>query len=311
MLSFGLVNVPVGLYSATEQKDVHFHQFERRTNRRIRNMRVAEGTRREVDYDDIVKGYELDSGEYVMLTQEELESVEPGRSRTIEITDFVELAEIDPIYYERSYYLAPQGEGGEKAYALLLRAMEQAGLAGVARFVMRARQYLATIRHREDVLVLETMFFSDEVRDPQQTLERLPVSAKVGKRELDVAVNLVEQLKVDWDPERYEDIYRERVLDLIKAKQKGEKVEVAAEEPTATNVVDLVEALRASVAATPGKSGKSGTRGKPRTGPTTRGQDDLTGLSKKRLYERAQRLDVPGRSQMSRKQLEAAIRKAS
>jgi DNA end-binding protein Ku len=171
-------------------------------------MRVAEGTEREVDYDDIVKGYELESGEYVMLTQEELEPVEPGKPRTIEIIDFVELSEIDPIYFEKSPYLAPKGEGGEKAYALLVRAMEKSGLAGVASFVMRAKQYLATIRPREDVLVLETMFFADEVRDADK-VETLPVSARVGKRELDVAVSLIGQLKVEWDPERYHDSYRD------------------------------------------------------------------------------------------------------
>jgi DNA end-binding protein Ku len=269
-------------------------------------MRVAEGTEREVDYDDIVKGYELDSGEYVMLTQEELESVEPGKSRTIELSDFVELSEVDPIYYEKSYYLAPQGEGGEKAYALLLRAMDQAGLAGVATFVMRNKQYLAVIRPREDVLVLETMFFADEVRHATRVLKGLPVKARVSKPELDVAVNLIEQLTTSWKPERYHDTYRERVLDLIRSKEKGEKVEVQAEAPEATNVVDLVDALQRSVEASRAK--------RSRDGKSKRGRDKATGvgtMSKRELYERAKRLDVSGRSQMSRKDLEAAVKAAS
>jgi DNA end-binding protein Ku len=191
---------------------------------------------------------------------------------------------------------------------LLLRAMEKAGLAGVASFVMRAKQYLATIRPREDVLVLETMFFADEVRDAKTALETLPASARVGKRELDVAVNLIEQLKIEWDPERYRDEYRERVLDMIKSKSKGEKVEVEAAKPEATNVVDLVEALQRSVEATRGKRERRS--GASRRAPTKRGKDDVSSLSKQELYERAKKLDVPGRSQMSRKALEAAVKAA-
>src|SRR3954452_6268736 len=165
-VSFGLVNVPVGLYSATEDHDVHFHQFEKGTTARVRNQRVNERTGEEVAYKDVVKGAELDDGGYVMLTQEELESVEPGRSRTIDISDFVDAAEIDPIYFQRSYYLAPTDDGAKKAYALLVKAMDKAERVGVATFVMRGKQYLAAIRPHDGVLVLETMHFADEVRDP-------------------------------------------------------------------------------------------------------------------------------------------------
>ena len=165
-VSFGLVNVPVGLFSATEDHDVHFHQFEKGTSSRIRYERVNEDTGDEVAYKDIVKGAEITDGEYVMLTQEELEAVEPGRSRTLDISDFVDAAEIDPIYYQKSYYLAPADDTAKKAYRLLVQAMAKADRIGIATFVMRGKQYLAAIRPAENVLVLETMFFADEVRDP-------------------------------------------------------------------------------------------------------------------------------------------------
>src|ERR1700712_3406867 len=173
-VSFGLVNVPVGLYSATQDHDVHFHQFEKGTSSRIRNERVNEDTGDEVAYGDIVKGAEAGDGGYVMLTQEELESVEPGRRRTIEISDFVDAADIDPVYYQKSYYLAPTDEAAAKLYALLVKAMAKAERIGVATFVMRGKQYLAAIRPHDKVLILETMYFADEVRDPVEEIEQLP-----------------------------------------------------------------------------------------------------------------------------------------
>src|SRR3954453_3120793 len=175
-VSFGLVNVPVGLFSATEDHDVHFHQFEKGTSSRSRYERVNEATGDEVAYQDIAKGAEVDDGEYVMLTQEELESVEPGKSRTIDITDFVDAADIDPIYYQKSYYLAPSDDSAKKPYALLVKAMAKAERIGVATFVMRGKQYLAAIRPCADqkVLILETMHFADEIRDPGKELDGLP-----------------------------------------------------------------------------------------------------------------------------------------
>ena len=217
-ISFGLVNVPVGLYSATEDHDVHFHQFEKGTTARVRNQRVNEETGEEVAYRDVVKGAELDDGGYVMLTQEELESVEPGKSRTIDITDFVEAAEIDPVYYQRSYYLAPADKTAGKPYLLLARAMKKADRIGIATFVMRGKQYLAAIRPRDDLLVLETMFFADEVREPAKGIDRLPVKGKVAPKDLTMAVHLVEALTTAWDPANYEDTYTARVKRLIDAK---------------------------------------------------------------------------------------------
>ena len=161
-LSFGLVNVPVKLYSATHEHEVSFHQFQKGTSSRIRYKRVNEDTGDEVDFEDIVKGAEIDDGRYVIITPEELESVEPGKSRTIDITDFVDAAEIDPIYFQKSYYLGPADDTAKKAYALLAHAMEKAERIGIATFVMRDKQYLAAIRPHDGLLLLETMFFADE-----------------------------------------------------------------------------------------------------------------------------------------------------
>ncbi|NED99975.1 non-homologous end joining protein Ku [Phytoactinopolyspora halotolerans] len=257
-ISFGLVNIGVGLYSATENRDVSFHQFEEGTGKRVRNKRVAEGTDREVKYDDITKGYETDSGDHVIVTQEELEAVQPETSRTITIDDFVELAEIDPIYYQRSYYLAPRSEEQAHAYALLRDAMKESGLAGIAKLVMRNKEYLATIRAEGDVLVLNTMFFADEIRDPHEVADILPGQQELPQREFDTAVKLIEQLSTSWKPENYHDTYREQVLKLIEQKAKGEEVEVAEPEEPEDNVVDLVAALERSIEQARGSKSASG-----------------------------------------------------
>jgi DNA end-binding protein Ku len=182
-----------------------------------------------------------------MLTPEELESVEPGRSRTIDIADFVDAAEIDPIYYQKSYFLAPSDDAAKKAYALLVKAMTKAERIGVATFVMRGKQYLAAIRPRDDLLVLETMYFADEVRDPTDEIDSLPTRTRVGGKDLDMAVSLVESLTTSWDPTNYRDTYTERVEQLIDAKKKDR--EIVVQEPTQDDekVSDLLEALEASV----------------------------------------------------------------
>jgi DNA end-binding protein Ku len=311
-VSFGLVNVPVELYTATQQQDVAFHQFERDTNERVRYKRVAEGTDREVDYSDVVKGYETAKGQYVMLDQEELEAAEPGKSRSIDIGDFVELSQIDPIYYEKTYYLAPSqrkgDEGGAKAYALLRDAMSKAGLAGVGSFVMRGKEYLALIRPWKRVLTLETLFFADEVRDPEDLLDTLPRETRSDSKELKTAVDLVRQLRTDWEPEKYEDSYRVRLLEIIEEKAKGNEIHIEPEAEESGQVIDLMEALQRSIdqAKSGGKSESGG-----RSGSKKQGDGDLGALSKDELYERASDLGVRGRSKMSRKQLEAAVRKAS
>ncbi len=248
-ISFGLVNVPVGLYAATEDKTVHFNQFQEGTDDRVRNKRVNESTGKEVEYADIVKGYDLGDGRHVIVTPDELAEVEPGRSSSIEITDFVEASDIDPIHYRKSYYLAPKTDDAARAYGLLRQAMEKAGRIGIATFVMRGKQYLAAIRPHNKVLVLETMYFGDEIRDPADELPEIPRKPKFSDKDLTMAVGLIDSLTVEWKPENYTDTYRDRVLQLVKAKGKGREVVVDDDAEASGEVVDLMEALRKSVEA--------------------------------------------------------------
>lgn len=305
-IAFGLVNVPVQLFSATEDRTVHFRQFERGTSSRIRYRRVNEDTGEEVDYADIVKGYEIGDDEYVIVTREELEAVEPGRSRTIEITDFVDAAQIDPIYFQKTYYLAPRDESAARPYQLLVRAMEETGRTAVATFVMRSKQYLAAIRPMEDVLAVETMFFEEEVRDAHDEIDQLPTTVDVSDRDFETAATLIDAMTTEWDPSNYRDTYRERVMGLIEAKQRGEEVVVTAEEPESAEVVDLMAKLEQSVEAArrrrPGNAHQAE--------PLDRSGDDLAAKSKSELYETAQDLDVPGRSSMTKDELVEAIRAA-
>jgi len=224
-VAFGLVNVHVALYSAgTEDKTIHFNQFEAGTSDRIRYKRVNERTGDEVKLPDIVRGHKVANGDYVLITDEELEAVEPGRSRTIDITDFIEITEIDPIYYQRAYYLGPQGEGATRPYALLHRAMADSGRAGIATFLMHGKQYLVAIRARADVLALQTMYFPDEVRDPRAEIDNLPTGGEFSDRELAMAKQLIRSMTAKWDPGNYRDTYRERVDDLIARKRRGEEI---------------------------------------------------------------------------------------
>jgi DNA end-binding protein Ku len=318
-LSFGLVNIPVGLYSATEDKTVHFHQFQRGTSSRIRYRRVNEDTGEEVDYADIVKGADIGNGDYVLLTPEELEEVEPGRSRNIEIVDFVEAAEIDPIYYQKTYYVAPQNDGAKRAYALLTKAMEKSDRVGIATFVMRSKQYLTAIRPQSNVLTLETMFFADEVRDPRKEIGQIPDQRSVAKKDLDTAVSLIESMTTRWEPDSYRDSYRDRVSQLIHAKARDEEVVTEDEPQDEEKVVDLMEALQASVERA--RSHKAGNSGQARKLTTRKGgskgrespqlsREELAELSKSELSQIAQELDISGRSKMSRSDLAGAIAKA-
>jgi DNA end-binding protein Ku len=290
--------VPVKLFSATSPRTVRFTQFQEGTGERIRYKRVAEGSGEEVAYDDVVKGYEVEDGQYIIVTPDELESVEPGRSRTIEIEDFVDLAAIDPICWDKTYYLAPQEDAGaEKPYALLHQAMRSTNRVGIARFVMRGKQYLATIRPIGDLLGLATMYFADEVRGPED-VENAPVDIEPSDREVRTAEQLIESLAVEWDPTRYRDTYRERVLELIEKKAQGEDI-VVEEDAEVAEVTDLMEALRASIERT--SRGGEG-RAEPADG-------DLAELSKEELYERASDAGVSGRSKMSKDELVNALRK--
>jgi DNA end-binding protein Ku len=312
-LAFGLVNIPVGLYAATEDRTVHFNQFQRDTSDRIRYKRVNERTGEEVAFKDIVKGREVDDDTYVLVTDEELESVEPGRTRTIDITDFVDLSEVDPMYFQRTYYLAPRGDGADRSYELLHQAMSATNRAGIATLVMRSKEYLVAVRPQEKILALETMYFADEIRDPVEATGYEPSARPAKPREVTIARQLIESMTTDWDPERYHDSYRERVEELIESKQNGEVIEAAAPAPRASKVVDLTEMLRQSVEQAKGKGGRKsegqtrGRGGKKDTGPAT---EDLSAMSKTQLAQLAGELEISGRSKMTRDELQEAVRGA-
>ena len=278
-LSFGLVNVPVGLYPATADQTIHFNQLHKGTSHRIRYKKVDEVTGDEVKTEDIVNGFPLGGGEYVVVTRDELKEAAPGKSETIEISDFVDLGEIDPVHFRQTYYLAPRGKGADRAYALLRQAMDETGKIGIATMVLRDKEHLVAVRPGDDVLILETMYFADEIRSPSEELETLPKDASFQGRELDVAKRLVESLTVPWAPEDYRNTYRARVEELIEHKREGEAVVFEAERPK-SNVIDLMAALEASVAKMgPGASGgtpdsgasKSGAGGTKARGSTARG----------------------------------------
>jgi DNA end-binding protein Ku len=254
-ISFGLVNIPVKLYSAVSRKTVRFHQIDAESGTRVRQKRVgADGE--EVPYEQIVKGYEIGPDRYVTITPEELEALEPQKTRSIDIEDFVELDDIDPMYYDHPYYLAPD-TGAAKAYRLLVDAMEDSGKVAIARVVLRSKESLVAIRPREGVLAMETMLFADEVIPPD-SLDELSGDGEpeTSERELAMARQLIESLSSDFEPEKYRDEYRERVLDLIERKAQGETVvvEAPAEEPQ--KVPDLMAALEASIAASKGPAPK-------------------------------------------------------
>lgn len=247
-ISFGLVHVPVKLISATSSKDVSFRQLRDGDHSRIRYRKVAQSDGEEVEQADIVKGYEISPDHYVVLTREELDSVDPGGSRAIDIEDFVELAAIDPVYYESSYYLVPANENAAKPYRLLVEAMQASGMAAVARFVLRTKQHHAVIRPRGEALAISTLRYEDEVVDPA-SIEDVPTDVAASEREVASAASLIDSMTVEWDPERYHDTHRARLLEIIQAKADGQEIVTspdAVEE--GGDVVDLMAALEASIA---------------------------------------------------------------
>jgi DNA end-binding protein Ku len=274
-ISFGLVNVPVKLYSAVNRKTVRFHQLNGKTGHRIAQKRVDSATGDEVNYEDIVKGYELTKERYVVITPEELETLDPEKSRTIDIEDFVDLADIDPVYYDHPYYLVPD-KGATKAYGLLLNAMEQSNKVAVARVVLRSKEHLVAIRPAPgNVLTMETMLFADEVVAPEE-LDDLPEGKelKASQRELTMAQQLIDSLSSDFEPEKYRDEYREKVLELIERKASGEEIAVQPEAPEPKKVPDLMAALEASLAAVKGGSSGDGGKGETKKKPASRGKKE-------------------------------------
>jgi DNA end-binding protein Ku len=246
----------VKLFSAISQKDVSFHQIDKSSGARIRYKRVSEKTGREIPYERIAKGYEIDKDEYVVIDPKELEKFTPDATRRIDIEDFVDLAEIDPIYFEHPYFLAPD-RGGDKAYALLRTAMEKSGKIGIGKVVIRNKEYLAAIRpYGAKALALETMLFPDEINDVEEVPGLPDRRAKVTDKELKMANQLIGSLSGEFDPDKYHDEYRESVMDFIKKKSKGGTVTIEEEAPERPAVIDLMDALRASVE----ESGKGGRR---------------------------------------------------
>jgi DNA end-binding protein Ku len=266
-ISFGLLNVPVKLYSAVARRGLSLREIRESDSARIRHRRVAEGTDEEVPYENIIKAFEISKDRYVPLSKDELASLDPKKTRAIEVQDFVDLDEIDPIYFDSPYYLGP-AEGAERAYSLLAQAMEASGKVAIARFVFRNKEHLAAIRPGDGVLTLTTMRFADEVVPPSELDDVLPSEKpKVPKREVQMAEQLIDSLTSSFDPSAYRDEYREELLAMIERKAAGEDVVVApeGEEREATKAPDLMAALEESIAAVKGeRDGKAAKKRKPR-----------------------------------------------
>jgi DNA end-binding protein Ku len=253
-ISFGLLNVPVKLYSAVARRNIALREIRESDSARIKHRRVAEGTDEEVPYDEIIKAYEITPGQYVPLSKDEMAGMAPEKTRAIDVQDFVDLEEIDPIYFDSPYYLGP-ADGAEKAYSLLAKAMEASGKVAIARFVFRNKEHLAAIRTSGGTLTLTTMRFADEVVSPDELDDVLPDKApKVAKKEQEMAQQLIDSLSTDFDPSAYRDEYREQLMSLIEQKAEGKEIVASeAEAPQATKAPDLMAALEQSIAAVKGK----------------------------------------------------------
>ncbi|HKN93174.1 MAG TPA: Ku protein [Thermoleophilaceae bacterium] len=298
-LSFGLVNVPVQLVSAARDLDYHFNELHEKDKARIEQRRFCKEEDIEVGWEEVAHSYDLD-GRQVVVTDEELGSVQPRKTRTIEVEAFVELADVDPIYFDHPYFLVPSGEseGTLRAYRLLVEAMEKSGRAALGRFVMRTKEYLAAVRVRDGALTLTTMLFHDEVRPTSD----VPTGGKKpSKKELDQAVALIEELSTDWKPDRYEDCYRERLRRVIEDKRKRRKIEAPEPEKQPQSTPDLMAALERTLA--------NARAGRPiREEPSEDGdRDELESLGKDELVERAKDAGVKGRTKMSKKELVDAL----
>src|SRR5215203_234588 len=299
-ISFGLLNVPVRLFSAVSKQTVRFRELREGDGSRVKHKRVAESDGKEVPYEKIVKGYEYAPDQYVVLSRDELAELEPQRSRAIEIQDFVDLDDIDPIYFEQPYYLGPD-KGAERAYALLVQAMKESRKVAIARFVLRNKEHLAAIRPMEDVLTLTTMRFHDEVTSPGDLDGEVFEEAKPKKpdqRELEMAKQLIESLTSDFKPTAYRDEYREELLDLLERKAEGKEVVSApTEEPKPTKAPDLMAALEESLAAV--RSDEAEKDGKAKTKSSSKS------TSKSKSSSRSKSSSSNGRKSRSRKKTKA------
>jgi DNA end-binding protein Ku len=310
-ISFGLVSVPVQLFTAVRSHNVHFKQLHEGTKAPVKQQRIDTETGEEVPYDQIVKGYEVDDGRYVVIDPDELRALDPEGSRLIDIVDFVEQAQIDPIYYDRAYYLTPDGEAAAKPYRLLTAAMERAGKVAVASFVMRNKAYLAAIRARDGLLVLSTMHYADEVADPADlAVDEQLGDVEVRDREVAMAEQLIDSLLTEFDPTAYRDEHRERLQEFLEAKAEGQEVELAAPDRDTGEVVDLVAALERSLERAQGKTGggSGGTSTRSSGGSANDRGTDYASMTRDELYELAQERDVPGRSKLDKAELVEALR---
>jgi len=293
--------VPVRMYSAISEHKLHFHYLHKKDDSPIGYQKVCKKEDKPVPDKEIVKAFEYERGEYVHMEDEDFEAAQVEGHKTIDITDFVPYADIDPIYFAKTYYLGPQ-EGADKVYSLLVRAMEDSELAGVAKFIMRDRQYLGCLRVREGIVALEQLYFADEIRPID---EIKPRKSSVGKQELAMAAKLIESFTSEFRPEKYTDTYRDELCAVIKAKRKGREVH-RAERQDGEEAPDLLSALRASV-----EQARGGKPSRPagRSPGSTNGE--LEELSKEELQERAKKAKVPGRSKMSKQDLVEALSDAA
>lgn len=296
-LSFGLVNVPVQLFTAARDLDYHFNELHEKDKARIEQRRFCSDEDIEVMWEEVARSFDLD-GKQVMVTDEELASVQPRKTRTIDIEAFVDLEDVDPIYFDHPYFLVPAGEseGTQRAYRLLVETMSRSGRVALGRFVMRTKEYLAALRVRDGALSLTTMLFHDEVRptSPVPTGGRTP-----GKKEVESAVALIEELATDWKPERYEDCYRERLRRVIDDKRKRRKIEAPEPEKQPAPAPDLMAALERTL--------KNARAGRDIRTQEDGGNGELEELSREELTERAKKEGIRGQTKMSKEELVEAL----
>jgi DNA end-binding protein Ku len=307
-LSFGLVSVPVGLFTATTDQTIHFNQLHKGTSNRVRYKKVDEETGEELSSEDIVNGFPAGDGEYIVVTREDMKEAAPGKSETIEITDFVDLDDIDPKYFRQTYYLAPKAKGADRAYTLLRQAMQETKKVGIATLVLRDKEHLVAVRPGDDVLMLETMFFEDEIRQPQQELDYLPQADHSDTRELTAAKQLIEALTAPWEPSRYKNTYRDRIEELVEKKRAGHAVVFGDTERPKSNVIDLMAALEASIdksrsTTDEAPSEETPSKRAPKTQAARHEQQSFEGMSKAELLARAKELELTTNPKMTKLQL--------
>lgn len=301
-ISFGLVSVPVKLYTAVRSHDVGFHQYSKETGARIRYRKVDEDTGEEVEYSDIVKGWDPGDGRLVLVDRDELADLDPDKSELLDIVDFVDLDEIDPVYFDKPYNIVPAGEAAAKAYRLLVEAMQRTNKVAIGSFVLRSRAHLVALRARDGLMVLSTMRFHDEVVEPREIEGTgLVDDADVRDRELTMAEQLIESLTTEFDPASYTDEHHERILEFLHAKAEGEEFEAAPERERG-RVIDLTSALEASLGRSSGEEAEDDAQ------EVAEVREDYGDLTKHELYEMAQERGIEGRSSMSKDELIDALR---